>query len=855
MKMNNQTKETRLCGGTLLTVLLSHKRPAVKMPVTVLGLKTCLKQPDFIKGLLRIMRPKHAPYNTETFATQCSNYKNCKINGGSDIPFHDRQYVASFERRIIEEYFRVAEEMNEFLRAYLQADTDTETTAVAKELLGLIRSDEAIPDTEPFYALSNGDAASKSELLGSNSVCISSLLLGILLYVSKYVPENTVGTDTLEAWNTEGIGIALQKLAACIDSPLKAKLEIPVAAEEDAVMKGIPDIDQKYRERFASYLRDLHDDYCKVPSFFQDDPVEFETFYVCPNLTKTSLSGKTNRYIQNPTPEKLLNYARLVAIYGMGGLGKSLLAKHLLMTAIKEFSKTGVVPFFLELKQYNTEYGSFEEYLYKRNESLWDHTPSSLILHLQRNHTLVILDGMDELKENLYDSFERNLEAFIHKYKKAQVVITSRKIEKRILRQFSALDLMLLTLPQAKELISRIGYRKDTDPEFCEAFIEKLDGLYYDYDKYVGNALLLSIMLLTFSETGGILSGKMHRFFEEAYYALSSRHDTVHKTGFRRTFFTGLTPKALKQVIGEFCSCGYNDWNYSFTKEHVSFYLEDMYSYGKLKLEPVDPDAFIEDMKCSLSLMYEEGLGRYSFYHRAFQEYFTAFYIFSLEDKDLYEASQLFEKGHNRIGDAAFSMFYEMYPDRIKKYVFLPLLRDLFKECEAGDGCLTYLTSRYSTISYQEGVVPTAIYNPADSLILTFLLNLAECHEELIDADVPTPVDLSPEDTYYETDDGEGGRIIIEEKQLQWKEDCGPDMLDDCEVEIDEICEGHPVETGRIYLVDTEWLLEKRFERLSDYLTSEESPYGREYKRLKAYYSNLLREHSKPKSKFYRSMA
>ena len=72
-----------------------------------------------------------------------------------------------------------------------------------------------------------------------------------------------------------------------------------------------------------------------------------------------------------------------------------------------------------------------------------------------------------------------------------------------------------------------------------------------------------------------------------------------------------------------------------------------------------------------------------------FQEYFTAFYIFSLEDQDLYEASQLFEKGHNRIGDAAFSMFYEMYPDKIKKYVFLPLLRDLIEECEAGDGSST----------------------------------------------------------------------------------------------------------------------------------------------------------------------
>ena len=80
--MSYDRKTTRkLCGGTLLTILLHYKRQAVKSEVQVLGKKTNLRQVDFIRDLLRIMRPNHSPYNDGTFAYQGSRYKNCKING------------------------------------------------------------------------------------------------------------------------------------------------------------------------------------------------------------------------------------------------------------------------------------------------------------------------------------------------------------------------------------------------------------------------------------------------------------------------------------------------------------------------------------------------------------------------------------------------------------------------------------------------------------------------------------------------------------------------------------------------------------------------------------------------------
>ena len=119
--------------------------------------------------------------------------------------------------------------------------------------------------------------------------------------------------------------------------------------------------------------------------------------------------------------------------------------------------------------------------------------------------------------------------------------------------------------------------------------------------------------------------------------------------------------------------------------------------------------------------------------------------------------------------------------------------------------------------------------------------------------DVPDPYHDNPENTYYEVDDDEGGRVITEKKQLQWKEGCGPEMLEYCD--IDDICEGDPVETGRIYLINTRNLKNRNFEELAQFLTSERSPYYWEYERLKAYYQGLVSLYSKPKCKYFRGMA
>ena len=847
----------KLCGGTLLTILLHYKRQAVKSEVQVLGKKTNLRQVDFIRDLLRIMRPNHSPYNDGTFAYQSSRYKNCKINGGSDIPFHDGHYVSSYTRRVNEEFFRVAQEMTDLLSAYLKIDMDEEKRSIAKALLGAMAADSTILDSVQFYALPDGDLITKTDLINSENVCISSLVIGMLLYVAGSVPENKEGSDTLDEWYQHGLDNALAEVSLLITQPLRVQLGISRIAEENEY-DGCPDLYRKYIERFMPYLKVLHDEHYRVPSFFQMEAVEFESFYVCPNLTKTSISGEVHRHIQNPTPGKLYAYSRLVSVYGMGGLGKSLLSKYLLLKAIRDFPKSGILPFFVELRKYKGCYDSLDDYLYNCNEELWDHTPRTLSLHLERNRTIVILDGMDELADEYYMDFEKNLELFINRYKKAQVIVTSRKIESRVLRQFSALDLALLTLDQAKELIKKVGYQKETDPELCRNFLEQLDSLYADYNQYIGNALLLSIMLLTFRETGGIPTGKIYRFFDEAFNALSYRHDSVHKSGFKRMFDTGLTQHQLKKVIAEFCASAYSDWNFSFTEEHASFYLDDMNAYkGEEKIHPVDTHGFIRDLKSGLCLLYEEGFGRYSFYHRSFQEYFAAYHVFNQEPAYLYAESELFEKGYNRDGESAFSMFYEMSPGKISSHVFLPLLRDLFDECETSDGCLTYLTTRYDVISYQTGTVPVAISNITNSLRLSFIISLLGCHEELIDADVPDPYGDCPEDVYYEVDDIDEkssleGRIIVNRKQLMWKPGCDPDMLDYYDVQ--ELCEGNPVEVGRVYLIDTKRLRQKEFGRLAAFLTAGSSPYRSEYEQLKHYYNQLLQESMKPKPRSYKSL-
>lgn len=121
--------------------------------------------------------------------------------------------------------------------------------------------------------------------------------------------------------------------------------------------------------------------------------------------------------------------------------------------------------------------------------------------------------------------------------------------------------------------------------------------------------------------------------------------------------------------------------------------------------------------------MYKEG-ERYFFIHRSFQEYFTAVFFSSQMDDQLERICDFFEnQKHRQYGDKTFDMLYDMIPNRIDRYVFLPLLDALWKKCDAEDGYWTFLEEMYPILYSSSGNPGDYSENNPQSFLYDFVAN------------------------------------------------------------------------------------------------------------------------------------
>ncbi len=70
-------------------------------------------------------------------------------------------------------------------------------------------------------------------------------------------------------------------------------------------------------------------------------------------------------------------------------------------------------------------------------------------------------------------------------------------------------------------------------------------------------------------------------------------------------------------------------------------------------------------------------------------------------------------------------MLYDMIPEKIEEYIFLPFLQKLFDECDAQDGYWTFLQKIYPTIQYDKGDTDSA-ENESESFLFSFIASVRD---------------------------------------------------------------------------------------------------------------------------------
>lgn len=444
-------------------------------------------------------------------------------------------------------------------------------------------------------------------------------------------------------------------------------------------------VDLEYGTAYEKYLQNTMNKYSRIKTIiYRRVPQDLYTFYECVGVECD------NEIIDTKNASNIFSKYNKVIITGTGGIGKSIMLKHIFLNSIQT---TNNIPIFIELRSFNSydiKDISLKNMIYK---ALTDNGFSIEMKYfetsLDKGGYTILLDGFDEINRDLSNKISSEIKSFSDKYKNNNYIVSSRPSEEFIgWNDFVEMSALPLTKEQALSLIRKL----DFDKTVKETFYKELDDNLFDkYESFASNPLLLNIMLLTFNNHASI-PDKLNDFYEQAFSTLYNMHDAT-KDSYVRDIRTKLGCEDFKLIFSYLCFKSYFNDEYEFS-EHK---LRDYISKAKEKYPSMlfSIDDYIEDLTQSVCMLVKEGL-TYRFSHRSFQEYFAALYTCKLTDDIQSRLLTNWIKESDIFTDSYFSMLFNMQGDKVNKIVLSPGIKELLSLYEDKGFSIALLESLFS---------------------------------------------------------------------------------------------------------------------------------------------------------------
>jgi len=412
--------------------------------------------------------------------------------------------------------------------------------------------------------------------------------------------------------------------------------------------------------------------------------------------------------VETASAATLINISKRLLITGIGGCGKSTLIKHLFLDTAKNLS---YIPIYFELRNLSAERMGLIDAIYERICNLgFSLEKEYFVKALELGQFAFFLDGYDEVAPALRDSVSKEIHNLSERYRDCVLIVTSRPDDSFVSwNLFTVLKTLPLDKSQACELIKRLNYEHNVK----ERFLKELDGkLFERHNSFLSNPLLLTIMLMTYSQFAEIPS-KIHVFYSQAFETLFSRHD-AQKGAYKRETESKLSIDDFRKVVACLSLLSYFDKRISFSKDEVRVYLEQSKTITQIDY---DVENVIADLLNSVCLLREDGLD-ISFTHRSFQEYFSAYFISQSSQK-----SKLLRKLHQDIRfamDSVGAILFELDRDLVESEFVLSNLQKISKltnydSTRPEESFFEYCKQTHMEITLYEGSGETRYRDLADS--------------------------------------------------------------------------------------------------------------------------------------------
>lgn len=453
---------------------------------------------------------------------------------------------------------------------------------------------------------------------------------------------------------------------------------------EDSVKKAwektkyfFKDLDAKdsirYKTAYETYLINTRRKNSQIKTIiYRRAPKDLYSFYECIGVR---YNGKT---ISTDKITDLFNIGNKIIVSGTGGIGKSILFRHLFLNTVEE---TSYIPVLIELRSFNileNKEISIYEGIYKiLTDNGFELSREYFEYSMKEGAYVILFDGFDEVNRDKTEKVTNEIKALTEKYNCNKYLVSSRPSEEFIgWNDFKEVETLSLSKQQALSLISKI----DFDETVKNVFYKELDERLYDsYESFASNPLLLNIMLLTFQKHA-VIPERLNDFYEEAFVTLFNAHDAT-KDAYVRDIRSGLGCEEFKYVFSYICFKSYFSGEFEFSETKLQGYINQ--AKEKLGKNQFSTDDYQDDLTYSVCMLIKEGLV-YRFAHRSFQEYFAAWYTCKLTDDIQRKLLQNWIKESDAaISDAYFQMLFNLQSDKVNKIILGPIVaevREIYNE-------------------------------------------------------------------------------------------------------------------------------------------------------------------------------
>lgn len=354
------------------------------------------------------------------------------------------------------------------------------------------------------------------------------------------------------------------------------------------------------------------------------------------NFDRYGLGRVTEKRV--PGLEAVKDNSKLMVL-GKPGSGKTTFLKYLAIQCNSGDFLGLLVPIFITLRDFaevKSQPTCLEFIAQLLSKS--DVTLDQITEIIKQGRALILLDGLDEIKEEDASRISKEISEFSDQYHTNQFIITCRiAAQEYTFERFTEVEVADFNYRQMKTFATK--WFQANESEIAERFMQQLQSN-PPIQELATNPLLLTLLCIEFEDAGDFPADRAE-LYKRGIATLLRKWDA--KRGIvRDTIYKKLSVQRKKDLLSQIALTTFERKDYFFKQRDVHHYIaEYIRNLPDAQTDPealqFDSEAVLKSIESQHGLLVERARGIYSFSHLTFQEYFAVRKIVTSADPQALE--------------------------------------------------------------------------------------------------------------------------------------------------------------------------------------------------------------------------